>query len=70
MALTIYAEGVFALSVCTDLSPHEATAEVNQMSPAGTAKGWMISEEPFATGQPNPCLCERDPDRKHYLFVC
>ncbi len=67
----IYSTGVCYMSVCTSLSPEEATARVNAEAPTGVASKWELSEATFRTGQPNPCPCDKKPKtHKHFLFSC
>lgn len=69
--LMIYANGPLSMSVCTDLEPEVLTTAINEQHPAGTENGWVIADEPFASGETNPCPCERFPENlKHYLIVC
>lgn len=71
--VAVYAVGITSLSVCApaDLTIEQVTAEVNYVQPTGISSDWSHSAEPsFATGEPNPNLCERDPGRRHYLFQC
>jgi hypothetical protein len=68
----IYSEGLVCMSVCSSLSAEETVNRVNEISPPGTNNGkWELSKsENFYQGTPNPCPCERDPSRKHYLLNC
>lgn len=71
--VNVYSIGPLSCSVCAEknLTPDEVAQEVNQVSPAGTTHGWQISEdEKFKGGNPNPCVCEQDDDRLHYLLEC
>lgn len=63
--------GLVSLSVCTNLSIPEMEERANIEAPTGISYGWKLSEsKTFATGQTNPCVCEKDPTRKHYLLHC
>lgn len=66
---TVYAEGLFCASVCSSLGQGETEARM-QAKECGTDKGWTPSaDKSFASGQPNPCPCDRSPKtHKHYLF--
>ena len=68
--IEIMSEGPFYRSLCVekDCTPEE----INQFwQVSGTERGWQISSNPtFATGQTNPCVCEDDPERMHYLQDC
>jgi len=68
---TTYSVGLVSASVCTRLPLKEATSKLNSQEPTGIPNGWRPSKDKeFATGQPNPCECNRDPRNKHYLFNC
>ena len=68
---TVYSDGIVHCSVCSALSPEETTAKLNAEHPTGITSRWEIADEPFATGEPNPCPCKENPEtHKHYLFVC
>ena len=68
----IYTVGVCHASICTSLPIGEAVIRANGEHPAGTTTDWKFSEDSnFASGQSNPCPCERNPEtHKHYLLVC
>lgn len=66
----IYAQGIVHTSVCSTLGPEETTARLNVESPTGLDHGWHITDQTFKDGTPNPCPCNQDPSRKHYLFTC
>lgn len=70
--LVVYAEGMLACSVCAaaDLNADQVAELVNRLNPAGTTNGWGIADEPFATGSPNPCPCDDNPGRRHWLLYC
>lgn len=69
----VYSSGICQCSVCV---PNHFTIEeiegvVNQENPTGISSLWKVSTDPtFKEGNSNPCPCEKDPDRKHYLMVC
>ena len=66
-----YAIGLIYASCCSSLSAEDTEKRLNAEHPAGTMNGWKIAEEPFKSGQPNPCPCHDHPDtHKHYLFWC
>jgi hypothetical protein len=70
-ALYVYAVGLCYCSVCTDIEDlGELTARLNEVQPAGTQGGWRKAHKPFKGGLPNPCPCDEDPSRRHYLFEC
>jgi hypothetical protein len=70
----IYSTGIVACSVCADnsLSIKKITRIVNDMNPTYISSKWKLSKDKtFKNGEPNPCVCEQNPDtRKHYLFNC
>jgi hypothetical protein len=67
----IYSEGFCCMSVCSVLSPQETVDHVNRASPSGTTNGWRLSsDKEFRQGEPNPCPCDRDAARTHYLLNC
>lgn len=69
----MYRVGVFSMSVCAPghLDGPAVAHAINQHYPCGTLHGWQISSDTaFRTGEPNPCQCEEDPDRKHWLIDC
>ncbi len=71
--IEIYSVGLVHLSVCApkDMSVAEIEAAVNADTPTGLSHGWKVDDAPtFAEGKPNPCLCENDGTRLHYLMVC
>lgn len=68
-----FSTGLTHMSVCAlkTLTRKEVVAYANLKHPSGTQFGWTISEEPtFRTGHPNPCVCNDDPERLHYLMIC
>lgn len=66
-----YSVGICYASVCTELSLKEATARLNCEQPTGLDHGWHIADEPFGSGESNPCPCNTHPEtHKHYLFAC
>lgn len=70
----IYALGVLTSSVCAvnELTPEQVADAVNQEAPAGEGLRWAIANDThFATGQTNPCPCDRFPkERRHWLLNC
>jgi hypothetical protein len=72
MPLT-YRSGWVCCSVCVpkDWPIEEIERQVNAESPTGLDHGWKVSDDPtFSSGQPNPCPCENDQSRLHYLMNC
>lgn len=71
--INMYSIGVCAASVCV---PKETPKEIveqwaNEYQPTGISSDWKISEDKtFKTGELNPCVCEHDSSRVHYLLTC
>lgn len=73
MATIPYAIGLVCVSACAPegFSAERVEAEVNAQVPTGVESMWKISKDPtFAGGEPNPCQCNDDPTRKHWLLSC
>ena len=70
--ITIYANGCVYCSVCADkkLSVKEITEYVNSANFTGIDSKWKLAKENFEGGDKNPHTCEKDGNKKHYLFVC
>lgn len=71
--VTVMSWGLVSLSACApaDTSIEDITHEVNLQQPTGISSRWALSEDKtFSGGQPNPCPCEQDLTRLHYLFNC
>lgn len=71
--VTLYKVGLCAASVCVDasLNRDEIEREVNLLEPTAISSRWVVSDAPnFANGPPNPCVCEQDTTRLHYLMEC
>ncbi len=65
-----YSVGLVCASICTSLPISEATQRLNLAHPTGVGP-WTKADEPFRTGQSNPCPCNENPyTHKHYLFTC
>jgi len=69
---TVLAVGLCKLSVCTDeADPQVIEALSNADQPTGLSHKWTLDPAAnFASGETNPCVCEKDPHRKHYLLHC
>ena len=51
--------------------PGMARDWLNSNYPTGLAHQWDFSkDEKFTSGEPNPCPCEQESGRTHYLFDC
>lgn len=71
--IIIYSHGPVHSSVCADklMKMDEVLKQANELSPTGIESKWTLSKENhFATGLPNPCQCELDTNRIHYLLEC
>ncbi len=74
--VNVYASSIFSCSVCAPKTmPIEAViAEVEELDRGylGDPKhvtGWQLSKDAiFSGGQPNPCPCENDGERQHWLL--
>jgi hypothetical protein len=61
----IVKEELLLLQVCTQLSPEDASARLNEEYPeAGTPRGWFFAED-IAQVE-----CEERSDHFHYVFEC
>lgn len=72
-AIHVYSVGLCALSVCAPkgMTKKRLKAAVNAGHPTGIRHQWEFSKDKtFRTGQSNPCPCEDDPERLHYLMNC
>jgi hypothetical protein len=72
MSVIVYTFGLCHCSVCVpkDMPRDEVERGANTAHPTGVTP-WKISDEPtFKAGEPNPCQCEGDSTRQHYLMVC
>jgi hypothetical protein len=66
-----YAVGICRASVCApkDTPIEEVEREVNGSHPTGIASPWRKSDDDaFSGGEPNPCPCNSDPERLHWLL--
>ena len=69
----VYTSGLCFCSVCAPSGmPLDDVLQVaNIQNPTGLAHGWSLDAAPtFKGGEPNPCTCNRDASRKHYLLSC
>lgn len=64
--------GLCYMTVCTNVeSPIDIEKLANAEHPSGVSSPWRLStDKNFATGHTNPCACEHDGGRKHYLLSC
>lgn len=71
--VVIYSTGVCHCSVCApgDMPIEEIVEQVNDRHPTGIESRWEhSSDSTFHGGAPNPCQCDLDGARMHYLMVC
>lgn len=69
----VYASGICIASVCApaDLDGNGVAEAVNSVHPTGLNHGWAVSkDETFASGETNPCTCQEDDTRRHWLLEC
>ena len=69
----IYSSGLCFCSVCApaDMLIPDMLRQVNLSNPTGLSHGWEVDNaDKFSGGQPNPCACESDATRLHYLLSC
>lgn len=67
----IYAASFLAMSVCApgSMTIEEVIADCELQRPCGTERGWTMSKDThFASGQPNPCPCNKHEGRQHWLL--
>lgn len=69
--VTVYSWGLFYCSVCApaEMTAEQIERETNAINVCGTSKGWTIADQEFSGGQSNPCACDSDPARKHWLLA-
>lgn len=70
---TIYAIGICYCSVCApaDMVVEEVERAVNRQRPSGVTMRWSLDDAgEFKNGEPNPCECNHDSERMHYLLSC
>ena len=71
-AVIVYAQGLVCCSACAPLDMQAADVElaVNHQHPTGIASRWSVTDDTFKGGQPNPCACDTDSTRRHWLLTC
>lgn len=73
MKIHVYSIGLCAASVCApkEMPLDQITKQLNELHPTGMDNDWEKDPAPqFRQGGTNPCVCEKDPERMHYLFTC
>lgn len=70
--IVCYSVGPLCISACApkDLALNEVEVEVDAQHPTGLDHGWKVAGEAFRGGHANPCECETDPSRRHWLLTC
>lgn len=69
----LYSVGICHASACAPeaMTGDEVADAANGIQPTGLDHGWAISsDETFRSGQPNPCVCNSDAGRRHWLLSC
>lgn len=66
----LYAEGPISSSVCApkEMPEHEVCEAASRISPDPNFP-FVVSDESFRTGEPNPCPCNDDEGKLHWLLV-
>lgn len=74
MDYTPYNIGICYLSVCAhkSIKPEDLEKQVSMDHPTDVRSEWKLSKDThFADGvNTNPCVCNMDEERMHYLFSC
>lgn len=73
IGVVAYNVGICFASVCAprDAAIEDIEAEVDRTHPTGLDHGWRLSREThFKGGETNPCTCNDDPSRQHWLLDC
>ena len=70
--VVIYGRGLCYCSVCVDnsLSVLEIEEITNRIHPTGIPSEWRVDSKPFVDGSSNPHVCEKYPNRLHYVLSC
>jgi hypothetical protein len=71
--VVMYSMGLCMASVCAPghLDAEQVADAANIERPTGISSRWRVSDDPqFRTGQTNPCPCEQDSSRRHWLLSC
>jgi hypothetical protein len=71
--ITVYSAGLVAASVCApkDAPVEDVEAAANAQHPTGIDSVWRkAADATFKGGEPNPCPCNSDPNRLHWLLSC
>lgn len=70
--VAVYSVGLVYCSACApaDMAVEDIEAKVNAQHPTGIASRWLVTDEPFSHGEPNPSPCSDGPLKMHYLLSC
>lgn len=70
MSLIVISEGICQKSVCVPDNWDKEKILANAGT-SGIDSEWQLSSDThFKTGETNPCSCDQEAGRKHYLLVC
>ncbi len=69
--VVFYSVGVVYLSACAPVETGGETvaSQANIEHPTGVTP-WAVADEAFRTGEPNPCACDSEAGRRHWLLSC
>lgn len=70
--IVYYSVGIIHISVCVpkEMKRVEITKDANAKYPTGISSKWKIHKGNFHNGNSNPCQCDQEEDRLHYLLSC
>lgn len=71
--VTLYSRGIVYASACApkDMEGEQVAEAANGIYPTGLDHGWAISKDAtFKSGETNPCKCDQDQSRRHWLLSC
>ena len=69
----VYSFGLCYASVCApkDMEGEKVAEEADYVHPTGLDHGWSVSDDKnFRSGETNPCECNHEADRRHWLLSC
>ncbi len=70
--IVVYSNGICCCSVCVPRKFEKQDIEdlVNLKNPTGIESKWRISKENFKDGTKNPCDCNVESCKRHFLLTC
>lgn len=70
--IQLYGVGFVCISACApkDTPVEDVERVADREHPTGLDHGWRKADTPFKGGEPNPCECNTDPERLHWLLNC